>query len=808
MSFSGNTIHIECRWPEIDPIPVLNRYIELCDKKFPFLCELWLTSEGRPPTKSWGRHSLGLRRSTRESHSEGGTLVLGRLANLYPSTSGRTRGNGHRHNIRALTSQLESTPSITLHTIVDSSPEPTITASGVVPGQALFDAPPTTLEPTSTQDSTRRYPKRAHIPTAAIAQFNEEIAEDKAHRKNRKPRKKRSTGSLTSEQSNATTHVSDSEPARRHDGAHRLSGEADPPTATNEGSTRRDVQPRRSRAELLPGASDARLHEVQAAPREGAPARNHSGPAAPGSESDSWDFSADHGGLVAQIVKRTGQTSEDFEQYSPRNLQAILETLVGDQTRQSVQHNKTQQVLPPQLKAQAKAVSNRLIAVGGGYHPDSSRSKQPETEPPSQNPHVTTTISHNVPAGSTRRLSDTPSPLPSTRSVPIDPRLLRVLDLPIDYRHAADILTQNSTRANPIYVSSRTPSQVLGHAPSESPSLGRTPSVTRSEITNREESTRVHPPLSSLTPSQQPQNQNRLAPTSSCASARTQHTADRAHSLGVLRLRSGRGSGQLLRPVGRHQVQGTNKALWVPAAPPAPPIHIARIRPSVTASLKLAHARQRARHEQEANDPNSTTHHTPAVSATAGPSRTPSSPDLMEDDEEMRKEAEAEANGEDPVGYIYYYMFIKVLILITAAAWPQKKKPAARNIHGNHRHILTVAKQHMLAYSIVEGPYQSRGLVKRWVPPVWTLTWEQELPDIPVEPPSAESSEVIVNGLPTGRCKIKDALRPLAQYEYGFIKPANTPEAVNHNLRVFRSIHPNNFHCLVSCALSKQNIEA
>ncbi|KAG8730558.1 hypothetical protein FRC12_020197 [Ceratobasidium sp. 428] len=272
-----------------------------------------------------------------------------------------------------------------------------------------------------------------------------------------------------------------------------------------------------------------------------------------------------------------------------------------------------------------------------------------------------------------------------------------------------------------------------------------------------------------------------------------QYPSDRASSLGILRLRntSSRSPGQLLRPVGTAKAPATSHprgrhtgqpSLRVPAAPAAPPIHTVRIRPSITASLKIAHARQRAWHEEEPRSPTGAADHIPTnstrTSATPGPSQTPSPPELMEDDEEARKEAEADANGKDPTPRC------------------RKQKPAARNIHGNHRHILTIAKQHMLAYSIVEGPYQSRGLVKRWVPAIWTLTWEQELPDIPAEPPSAETSEVIVNGLPTGRCKIKDALRPLTQYEYGFIKPANTPEAVNHNIKVFRSIHPNNFHCL------------
>ncbi|KAF8593906.1 hypothetical protein BDV93DRAFT_417201, partial [Ceratobasidium sp. AG-I] len=58
MSFSGNTIRLECRWPSINPIPIFNRYLALRDARFPFHCELWLTSQGVQPTKSWFRKRL------------------------------------------------------------------------------------------------------------------------------------------------------------------------------------------------------------------------------------------------------------------------------------------------------------------------------------------------------------------------------------------------------------------------------------------------------------------------------------------------------------------------------------------------------------------------------------------------------------------------------------------------------------------------------------------------------------------------------------------------------------------------------
>ncbi|KDN33940.1 hypothetical protein RSAG8_12965, partial [Rhizoctonia solani AG-8 WAC10335] len=58
MSYSGNVIRIESRWDTINPIPILNQYLSARDSRFPYHCELWLRSDGVPPTKSWFRKRL------------------------------------------------------------------------------------------------------------------------------------------------------------------------------------------------------------------------------------------------------------------------------------------------------------------------------------------------------------------------------------------------------------------------------------------------------------------------------------------------------------------------------------------------------------------------------------------------------------------------------------------------------------------------------------------------------------------------------------------------------------------------------
>ncbi|KAG8732766.1 hypothetical protein FRC10_000616 [Ceratobasidium sp. 414] len=197
-------------------------------------------------------------------------------------------------------------------------------------------------------------------------------------------------------------------------------------------------------------------------------------------------------------------------------------------------------------------------------------------------------------------------------------------------------------------------------------------------------------------------------------------------------------------------------------------------------AANLARARHHLRHERKrrvracaaSEGP------TPAGSSAAPePACLPSPPELLEDDEEERVAAEAEALGQDPKR-------------------KRKPKPAARDVHGNERHILTIVKTHLFAYSICEGPWQTRGLCTRWVHPLWEVTWELEYPQLPVEPPSNWSVQCAVNALPTFRGRSKEVLRPFIEYYFGFKKPATTPDAIAHNIALADKLLPNTFHCL------------
>ncbi|QRV81049.1 hypothetical protein RhiJN_09064 [Ceratobasidium sp. AG-Ba] len=55
----------------------------------------------------------------------------------------------------------------------------------------------------------------------------------------------------------------------------------------------------------------------------------------------------------------------------------------------------------------------------------------------------------------------------------------------------------------------------------------------------------------------------------------------------------------------------------------------------------------------------------------------------------------------------------------------------------------------------------------------------------------------MVNAQPAFRGRSKEALQPFTEFYFGFKKPATTPEAIAHNIKLAQKLLPNNFHCLL-----------
>jgi hypothetical protein len=55
----------------------------------------------------------------------------------------------------------------------------------------------------------------------------------------------------------------------------------------------------------------------------------------------------------------------------------------------------------------------------------------------------------------------------------------------------------------------------------------------------------------------------------------------------------------------------------------------------------------------------------------------------------------------------------------------------------------------------------------------------------------------MINSQPTFRGQVKDPMRSLVKHLFGFIKPATTPEAIEHNIELCKTLSPNGFHHIV-----------
>jgi hypothetical protein len=114
--------------------------------------------------------------------------------------------------------------------------------------------------------------------------------------------------------------------------------------------------------------------------------------------------------------------------------------------------------------------------------------------------------------------------------------------------------------------------------------------------------------------------------------------------------------------------------------------------------------------------------------------------DLLADDEEQRVAAIAAASGKEPASISDCLVYC---LIDTYLQRGHKPKPTARNIFGHEHKILTMAKPHLFALTLVEGAYQTRATLLSWALVVYQETFHQELPDVPYEPLSEETLQIV-----------------------------------------------------------------
>ncbi|KAG8692218.1 hypothetical protein FRC08_009933 [Ceratobasidium sp. 394] len=288
-------------------------------------------------------------------------------------------------NIRTLIKSSDPQP-VSLHTILKSPTEPTATASGVLPGQALYDTPepdtnaPEPEEP-EPEDSTRRS-QRVHIDTPAIAQFRQQIKEQQAHRRNKsrqssanpvsttepssgeedakaektkKPRRKRrKSKSRKSKKSNSgsvseqSTHDASESETNRLDGVvHLVAGRE--ATSGCGGSPSSNLHRAGLPPPALPESPAPGVSEIPGVPGP-APSTHHG-------QAGLRNEALEHKRLVDELTRRTEGTV--FAEVPLETLKLMLKEVVFDQTPE---------VESPKRKAEARALAKNPIDVGGGHH--------------------------------------------------------------------------------------------------------------------------------------------------------------------------------------------------------------------------------------------------------------------------------------------------------------------------------------------------------------------------------------------------------------------------------------------------------
>ncbi|QRW07068.1 hypothetical protein RhiLY_06067 [Ceratobasidium sp. AG-Ba] len=733
---------------------------------------------------------------------------------------------------RTRTSHLNSSQPHSLHSAAESDPEPATTLSGIRPGQALFDdrttPSPTAEQPASPKGSIRRYSLRtARFLTEKGAALKEAISTSKERARNQKtPSRKSSAGSLTSNarslKSTTTRNASESESGRPGNGHDSSIGSTH--SQRRDGAIHRNIHKaynsvfRRGSADQVLQVPDNAGQDSDLGRAEGPsnggdahrnsidrPGQHSSGPTQ--LPADFWDFPVDNGRLANAIAGLSDANPEHLSQLPREDLERMLERLVdnlpksrptrgpstsqqiygkgsrsmpqgprsqgklGSQTTQGLQAqapsvpNSSWQsgsnsrhllagqaytVQPPRNKVETQLIGS--IKVGGGHHldhprttnrprklfnPDTDSRTESETEPEPE----TQTENENE----TELRSNPEHTYPINQPIVKPLRLARILQAdptnppsnspsPLPSAHQPINLQSRSTLNLPFGSNLQDPPE-----PTRNSTRVRSGSIRRWESTSSISLGQPWADIVQPSTSCQPQRPSQSASKNLAGPSRPRGTAGQESS------RARRASRPTLEP-----------------RQPEP-----KRTPAATQSSRLAQVRNRLQLQLERKRRARDRHDFDRA-------RLPFPPDLLEDDEEARAAAAARASNCDP----------------------KSKKPAARDVHGNERFILTVAKPHLFMYTVAEGAWQTRALVTSWAQAIFQITWEEELPELPPEAPSARTIQCMVNSQPTFRGKSKDALRPFAEFYWGFKKPASTPEAIAHNIALADKLLPNNFHCV------------
>ncbi|KAG8700488.1 hypothetical protein FRC08_004666 [Ceratobasidium sp. 394] len=135
------------------------------------------------------------------------------------------------------------------------------------------------------------------------------------------------------------------------------------------------------------------------------------------------------------------------------------------------------------------------------------------------------------------------------------------------------------------------------------------------------------------------------------------------------------------------------------------------------------------------------------------------------------------------------------------AALPRRQKPKRgkkaklSDFPGLMGEIASVAIPRFLAIVLTEGAYENPDTCRDWALDAYKETWKLEAPEHKYEAPPKALLTIITRRASWIRGKIKERIRAIVEYGYGFRSPSTNRGDVKHNRRLARKLKPSVFHC-------------
>ncbi|QRV89203.1 hypothetical protein RhiJN_17221 [Ceratobasidium sp. AG-Ba] len=122
-------------------------------------------------------------------------------------------------------------------------------------------------------------------------------------------------------------------------------------------------------------------------------------------------------------------------------------------------------------------------------------------------------------------------------------------------------------------------------------------------------------------------------------------------------------------------------------------------------------------------------------------------------------------------------------------------KPKLSDFPGRIGEIASAAIPRFLALVIARGSYEDIDTFRSWAGEAFQETFELEAPEDEYEPAPKVVLTIMVRRVTWLRGKIKERIRAIIQYGYGFRNPCIQRSDIKHNKRLAKKLKPHLFHC-------------